>query len=207
MPKKTYEILESAEELLDMIRKEPKGRFRDRLRLLWLLKTGKAKSMTHAAELCGISCLTAAEWFRRYETGGIAELLCIRTVPGRQRAISGDVLEDSEKHLSEPEGFGSYGEIKIWLMETYNLDIPYKTVHKTVRYYLGAKPESPRPSHVRKNEEEVRGFEESFPIIVSEIINNTDAPTEIFSYDETRLGIITPPEKESLFPESDPSEK
>ena len=118
MPRKNYEILESAEELPDMIKNEKRGRFRDRLRMLWFLKTGEAKTMTRAAELCGISCLTAAEWFRRYETGGIAELLCIRTVPGRQRAISGDVLEDSEKRLSEPEGFGSYGETEIWLMET-----------------------------------------------------------------------------------------
>ena len=85
-------------------------------------------------------------------------------------------------------------------METYNLDIPYKTVHKTVRYYLGAKPESPRPSHAGKDEEKVRGFEESFPIIVSEIINNTDAPTEIFSYDETRLGLITPLGKRITLP-------
>jgi len=140
MPKKRIcIILESEEELLDMIRKEGKGRFRDRLRLLWLLKTGKAKSMTHAAELCGITYHTASEWLRRYENGGIPELLCLKTVPGRQRAISGEVLGDLEKRLSEPEGFRSYNEIRTWLMNEYNLDIPYKTVHKTVRYYLGAK--------------------------------------------------------------------
>jgi len=41
MPKKNYEILEN----------EDRGRFRDRLRLLWLLKSGKAKTMEHSAEL------------------------------------------------------------------------------------------------------------------------------------------------------------
>ena len=142
--------------------------------------------MTRAAELCGISLPTAAEWIRRYENGGLSELLCLRTVPGRQRAISGDVLEDLEKRLSEPEGFGSYGEIRIWLMETHNIDIPYKTVHKTVRYYLGCKPKAPRPSHIRKNEEEVRGFGESLPTLISEIITDSNDPAEFFSYDETR---------------------
>ena len=150
MPKKHYEISENAEELLNMIKKEKNGRFRDRLRLLWLLKTGEAETVTRAAELCGVSRLTATEWFRRYETGGIAELLCLKTVPGRQRAVSAGIAEDLKKRLSEPEGFGSYGEIRIWLMENYDLDIPYKTVHKTVRYYLGSKLKTPRPSHIKK---------------------------------------------------------
>ncbi len=201
MPKKRIcIILESEEELIDMIRKEKKGRFRDRLRLLWLLKTGKAESMTHAAELCGITYHTAAEWLRRYENGGIPELLCLKTVPGRQRAISGEVLEDLKERLSEPEGFKSYGEIKIWLMETYELDIPYKTVHKTVRYYLGAKLKAPRPSHIRKDEEEVRGFRESLPEKISEIKKNTELPVKFFSYDETRLGLITPLGKRITLP-------
>ena len=73
--------------------------------------------MSRAAELCGISYPTAMEWFRRYEIGGIAELLCLKTLPGRQRAISGEVLEDLEKRLSEPKGFRSYDEIRTWLMD------------------------------------------------------------------------------------------
>ena len=185
MPEKYCEISESAEELLDMIKKEKKGRFRDRLRLLRLLKTGEAETVTRSAELCGVSRLTAAEWFRGYETGGITELLCLKTVPGRQRAVSAEVAEDLKKRLSGPEGFGSYDEIRIWLIEKYDLDIPYKTVHKTVRYYPGARPEMPHPSHIKKIEEEIRGFRESFPEKISEIKNNADIQTGFFSCDET----------------------
>jgi len=145
MAERTYGILESAEELLDMIKNEKRGRFRDRLRLLWLLKSGNAETIAHAAELCGISRHTAAEWFRRYEIGGIAELLCLKTVPGRKLAVSAEVAEDLKKRLSGPEGFGSYEEIRRWLIENYHLDIPYKTVHKTVRYYLGAGPQGSMP--------------------------------------------------------------
>jgi len=156
--------------------------------------------MSRAAELCGISCPTAAEWFRRCETGGIAELLCLKTVPERKRAVSAEVAEDLKKCLSEPEGFGSYDEIRIWLIDNYNLDIPYKTVHKTVRYYLGAKPKAPRPSHIKKNEDEVRGFKESFPAKVSETVKNNDIPVKFFSYDETRPGLITSPGKRITLP-------
>ena len=207
MPRKNYEILESEKELLDMIRNEKKGRFRDRLRFLWLLKSGNAETMTRAAELCGISLPTAAEWLRRYENGGISELLCLKTVPGRQRAISGEIPEDPEKRLSEPEGFRSYKEIRTWLMDEYDIDIPYKTVHKTVLCYLGSEPESPRPSHVGKNEEEVRGSEESFPTKASEIKNNTDDPIRIFSATKPDSGLSLRSEKESLCLESDLSDK
>lgn len=137
MLKKKYQVSENPQQLLDMIKNEKRGRFRDRLRLLWFLKTGEAETMTRAAELCGVSRHTAVEWFRRYETGGIAELLHLKTVPGRSRAIPAEIAECLKKRLSEPDGFGSYDEIRIWLKENCHLDIPYKTVHKTVRYYLG----------------------------------------------------------------------
>jgi transposase len=150
MPKRNYEISESPEELVRMIKKEKRGRFRDRIRLLWLLKNPESATMSRAAGLCGVSRLTAAEWFHRYESGGIGELLLLKTVPGRKRRISGEVAEALKKRLSEPDGFGSYDEIRIWLKENHNADIPYKTVRKTVRYYLGAKPEMPRPSHIKK---------------------------------------------------------
>ncbi len=195
MPKKHYEIFETSEELPDMIKKEKNGRFRDRLRLLWFLKSGEAETMTRAAELCGVSRLTAVEWFRRYVTGGIAEVLCLKTVPGRQRAVSAEVAEDLKKRLSGPEGFRSYNEIRTWLIDEYDLDIPYKTVHKTVRYYLGAKLKSPRPSHIKKNGDEVRGFKESLPEKISEISDNNDIKIKFFSYDETRPGLITSPGK------------
>jgi len=191
MRKKEYKVSESEEQLTDMIKKEKRGRFRDRLRMLLFLKTGKAETMTRAAKLCNVARLTAAEWFHRYETGGITELMHLKTVPGRSRAIPDEVVECLKKRLSEPEGFGSYSEIQTWLKENHNIDIPYKTVHKTVRYYLGAGPKTPRPSHIKKNEEEVRSFKESFSDKISEITCNTHIKVKIFSYDETRLGLIT----------------
>jgi transposase len=150
MPKRNYEISESAEELHRMMKDEKKGRFRDRLRLLWLLKSTEAATMSRAAELCGVSRLTAAEWFERYSSGGIGELLLLKTVSGRKRRISGEIAESLRRRLSESDGSGSYNEIRIWLKEKYNPDIPYKTVHKTVRYYSGGKPKMPRPSHIKK---------------------------------------------------------
>jgi len=191
MPKRAYEILENAEELLGLMKNEKKARFRDRLRMLWFLKTGEADTMTRAAELCGVSRLTAAEWFRRYEAGGIAELLLLKTVPGRKRSIPDEVEESLKKRLAESDGFNSYGDVRIWIMENHDLDIPYKTVHDTVHYRLKAKLKTPRPSHIKKKDEEVEEFKKTFPDKVSEIISDKNMPVKIFSYDETRLGLIT----------------
>lgn len=124
MPKRNYDISESAGELPGLMKNEKRARFRDRLRLLRFLKTGEADTMTRAAELCGVSRLTAAEWFRRYEAGGIAELLLLKTVPGRKRLIPDEVGEALEKRLSESDGSDSYGEIRIWIMENHDPDIP-----------------------------------------------------------------------------------
>jgi len=115
----------------------------------------------------------------------------LKTVPGRSRAVPAEVAECLKKRLSEPEGFGSYDEIRIWIKENHDLDIPYKTVHKTVRYYLKAGPKTPRPSHIKKNEEEVREFKESLPDKISEITYNNHMDVKIFSYDETGFGLIT----------------
>jgi hypothetical protein len=52
-------------------------------------------------------------------------------------------MEKLKKRLSEPEGFGSYKEIQRWLAEEHELELPYSTVHRIVRYDLEAKPKTP----------------------------------------------------------------
>jgi hypothetical protein len=51
--------------------------------------------------------------------------------------------------LTEPHGFASYKAIWQWLRQEYGLAIAYKTVHKFVRYTLGAKLKVPRKSHIK----------------------------------------------------------
>ncbi|WP_199774287.1 hypothetical protein [Salinibacter altiplanensis] len=59
-------------------------------------------------------------------------------------------MEQLNKRLSEPEGVGSYEEIRRWLAEEQDLGLPHTTVHRIVRYDLEAKPKTPRPSHPKK---------------------------------------------------------
>jgi hypothetical protein len=65
-----------------------------------------------------------------------------------------------KKELSEPQGFNSYQEIKMWLFTCQDIDISYTTIHQFVRYELGAKLKVPRPYHEYQSEGVISVFKE-----------------------------------------------
>ena len=146
------EIPESIEWLEEQVHAEQDAQVQRRLHMLLLLKSGKAKSRSAAARHLGVHRNTIANWLELYENGGIQALREIEDPgpdPGQQ-SIPPEVIEKLKKRLSEPEGFGSYKEIQRWLAEDQGVDLPYSTVHGIIRYDLGAKLKTPRPSHPKK---------------------------------------------------------
>lgn len=59
-------------------------------------------------------------------------------------------MQRLKERLAEPEGFASYKAIQRWLADEHGIGLPYSTVHRIVRYELGAKLKAPRPSHPKK---------------------------------------------------------
>ena len=146
------EISEPAEQLEEFVRTERDAQIQRRYHMLYLLKTGEAKSRSGAARHLGVHRNTIASWLQLYEEGGLEKLQEIGEPgpePGQQSIPSG-VMEALKDRLSEPEGFGSYKEVQQWLAEEQGVDLCYSTVHGIVRYDLGAKPKSPRPSHPKE---------------------------------------------------------
>ena len=146
------EIAESVEQLEELVRKEKDAQIQRRFQMLRLLKTGEAKSRSGAARQLDVHRHTVANWLSLYEEGGIEKIQEVEDPgpePGQQ-SIPPEVMEDLKEHLSEPEGFGSYKEIQQWLAETCGVELCYSTVHGIVRYDLGAKLKTPRPSHPKK---------------------------------------------------------
>jgi transposase len=145
-------IKEGLKELQEKHRKEKNPRRKSRLHMLVLLKSGEAKTRKEAAKHLAVNRNTIMFWLGLYESGGIDTMLQIKS-PGPQPgqySIPTGVIEGLNKHLQEPKGFGSYGQIQQWLRKNYGLDVKYKTVHRIVRYELGAKLKVPRKSHVKK---------------------------------------------------------
>ena len=146
------EITEPVEQLEELVRKEKDAQIQRRFQMLLLLKTGEAESRSGAARQLGVHRHTVADWVELYEEGGIEKIREVEDPgpdPGQQ-SIPPEVMENLKKRLSEPEGFGSYKEIQRWLAEEHDVKLCYSTVHGIVRYDLGAKPKSPRPSHPKK---------------------------------------------------------
>jgi putative transposase len=123
--------------------------------MLYLLQSGQASSVTHAAGLLGRGRITLHRWLAAYDQGGLVQLLDKQTPPGRACTIPAAAQRALAEKLSSPRGFGSYGEIQDWLATEYQHTISDKGIHKHVRYRLGAKPKCPHPVSSSQDETQV----------------------------------------------------
>ena len=162
--KTEFEINESAEALRRMMIREKDERKRERLQFLYLFKTQKVRYLYQAAEIVGRARSTLSEWRRKYIHGGLAELLERRKSPGRTPQLKGDALEKLRERLRDPQGFGSYTEVYLWVKDELQLDIKKKTLYDVCRYKLGATCKVARPSHPQKDEAEVAAFKKTLGV-------------------------------------------
>lgn len=150
MNKKLPEVKESVENLKELRRKETNPVLLQRLQALYLIASGQAKRKTKIAELLGVGRNAVGRWLKIYETEGLAELLKIKQAKGNPPSVVGKVKEELEAELNKAEGFASYGAIREYLWEQHGVQLSYSRVHKLVRYEMGAKPKSARPSNPAK---------------------------------------------------------
>jgi transposase len=155
------EIKESQEELEKAVKYATHASSKERLQMLYWLKTGQVTSRRSLAERLGRNEATITRWLRKYKDRGYRGLLEVKHAPGKAPMVSGENLERFKQRLSEPQGFHSYSQIQQWLITELGLNIAYKTVYQLVRYQIGAKLKVPRPlsrkqhpqsqSHFKKN--------------------------------------------------------
>jgi transposase len=156
------EISETEEELKSLLRTQKTASGKERVQLLYLLKSGQAKTVERAASLLGRNRVTAQKWLRHYRTGGLARLLERKPHPGRKHSIPQWAQDALSKRLESAEGFNSYGEICQWLQTQLGISAPYKTVHQLVHYRLGASPKVSRPQSVDNTDERVETYQKTW---------------------------------------------
>ncbi|HYW12307.1 MAG TPA: helix-turn-helix domain-containing protein [Longimicrobium sp.] len=146
-------IKESAEELKDLLAHEHSAKRRNRLHLLFLIRSDQVKSREEAASRLVVHRNTVWGWLEAYKAGGLAQMLRIgKTGPKPvQKSLSPPVFSALEKQLKD-EGFPGYTHVQEWLRTQFGCDLPYNTVHKLVRYRLGAKLKRARPRHQKKRQ-------------------------------------------------------
>ena len=146
------EIIETAEELKELLRKQREGRLKERVQALYLLKTQQVRELKGVAQVVGRDTSTLYRWCERYREGGLAGLLALGYANGgRPAALPEGVQAALQERLQVPEGFASYGAIQQWLEEEYGLAAKYKMVHRLVRYQLKGKLKVPRPSSIHRD--------------------------------------------------------
>jgi transposase len=155
------EITETEDELKLLLRTQKTASAKERVQLLYLLKSGQAKTVESAAALLGRNRVTVQKWLRRYRQGGLAGLLEHKPHPGRKHSIPQWAQDALNKRLQDPQGFNSYGEICQWLQTQLGISAPYKTVHQLVHYRLGAAPKVARPQSIDNTDERVDAYKKT----------------------------------------------
>jgi hypothetical protein len=155
------EISESEKELKELFLSEKDLRKRERLQLLYLLKSDSVESITHAGKILGKYHQALRFWCNKYREGGLNRLLERETSDGRPAAIQGEALEKLKQELSKESGFKSYYAIQKWIKENLGIEMPYKTVFSLCHDKLGAGPKVCRPLNPKQNKENFESFKKT----------------------------------------------
>lgn len=156
------EIKESEKQLLELLRREKEPLAKERIQILYWLKTRQAETVNHLATLSSRHRTTVSRWLGEYRANGIDSLAKIGKSSGRNRAIANKIVSQIETELKDPEGFQSYSEIVRWLNVVHNLEVSYTVVYKLVRYQLKAKLKVPRPTHIKQEKGAVESFKKNY---------------------------------------------
>lgn len=146
------EIHESQEELKELLRTQKTASDKERVQLLYLLKSEQAQTLQQAADLLGRHRVTIQTWARNYREGGLQQLLSHKPHPGAPSTLPQWAEIQLKQRLEQPEGFESYGAIQEWLATELGIEAPYKTVHKWVHYRLKASHKVRRPQGDKQDE-------------------------------------------------------
>jgi transposase len=164
MRKKMPTITESAAELLRRMKSEPDSKKRQRVHALYLVASGQAQHRKDVARALGVHRHSVAVWFAAYAAGGVEHALRYDVPrPPRTRRLTDTALTALKAQLQAPEGFASYGHIRMWLAEQHQVQLSYSSVYALVRGELRAKPKRPRPSHEKKAQRPRRSFRPPCP--------------------------------------------
>ncbi len=154
------EISESEAELKSRLQSGRDGSQKEKLQMLWWLKSGQVKEQQEISKRLGRDSSTVTRWLQKYRQGGLTKLLQVKKAPGAARKLSDEVIAALQQRLNQ-EGFTSYTAIVEWLEQELGQTVEYGTVYQWVRYRLGAKLKVPRPGSHQQDAVAVERFKKT----------------------------------------------
>lgn len=191
------EITEEAETLKKLLVQQKDKRSFERVQALYLLKSRQVETVEHLALIIGRSRRTIQRWLSQYRSGGLAKMLEVGKSPGKEPLIPEWAVEHLKVELSDPEGFSSYKEVKIWLEALLEIKVKYDVVHHLVHDKLKAKLKVPRPVSIKQPEGAIEAFKKKLPQRLESVIEKVRQVYKAWQrlrywcQDESRMGLHT----------------
>jgi transposase len=155
-------IQETAEALEKQLKHARTASQKERLQMLWWLKTEQVTQHQQLATRLGRDPSTITRWLQKYRQGGLSQLLEVKTAPGQTPQLTPEALAGLQQRLASETGFHSYGEIVSWLKTEYELEMNYATVYDWVHYRLQAKLKVPRPCSAKQEQGVLEQFKKTW---------------------------------------------
>lgn len=155
------EILETVDELRELLKSTQSKEITERVQALYWLKSGQVQTTKAIANLIGKHRVTVSRWLSSYKAQGINALLNTGKSSGRKKKLSPSVEASLRQELIDEQGFSSYKEIQTWLQVVHDVEMSYTGVHQLVRYKLKAKLKVPRPVHIKQEAGAVEDFKKN----------------------------------------------
>ncbi|MBW4502842.1 MAG: helix-turn-helix domain-containing protein [Scytonema hyalinum WJT4-NPBG1] len=87
------EISESTEYLSKSLKKARTALEKERLQMLWWVKTGQVSHHKELSQRLGRDGSTVTRWLQRYRQGGLEKLLEVKAAPGAIAKIKGEMVQ------------------------------------------------------------------------------------------------------------------
>lgn len=163
MPRRLQMVIEeSAKDLEKQLKHVRTASQKERLQMLWWIKSGQVREHQQLARQLGRDPSTITRWLQKYRRGGLDELLEVKKAGGKVPRMSAEALAGLQQRLAET-GFSSYGEIVSWLKTEYGLEMSYAAGYDWVHYRLKAKPKLPSPQSAHQDKAAVEQFKKTSP--------------------------------------------
>lgn len=123
------EIKESLEELQKIYRLSKNYRIRLKVKSLILVKENKLGKHEKIANHLSISHATLKRWLKEYNEQGLSCLLNIKRKGKPKSLIDCEIKKALKQRLNDKtKPFTGYLEVKLWLNQTYDIDVKYSTI-------------------------------------------------------------------------------
>lgn len=106
------EISQTVEELKTLLNLTENQKIKERIQMLYWLKSEQIKSENAIANLTGKHRTTISRWLRTYRRGGLHGLLAKGKSSGRSKKLNSEIEQSLKQELRDEEGFSSYKEIQ-----------------------------------------------------------------------------------------------